>query len=194
MNKLLGSYNDVWSVNKYEIIIKAAKFKGNVLVKYICTEYGHYHDLAVDEKKRFFDTDKFVQCSFPSGNSGPVGEWAAVSGVCVKGKADSYMVNVFACDDCAGKHVCVSQCFVVWNEQRYVSGGCFNAIWYKRFVAFGIRYVPALLDLCAGGDSDNVADKREENRKQQIFWSVVCDYCGCHNRLYFGMLCKSCSG
>ena len=61
MNKLLNTYNEVWSVDKYEIIIKTFTIEKYIFIKYICDKYGCHNDFFVDEKKCGIDSDKYVQ-------------------------------------------------------------------------------------------------------------------------------------
>lgn len=60
MNKLLDTYNDVWSVNKYEIIIKTFTIRKGIFVKYLCDQSGCYNGSFIDEEKRGTNPDKFV--------------------------------------------------------------------------------------------------------------------------------------
>ena len=60
MNKLSDTYNDVWSVNKYEIISKTFTIRKDIIIQYLYDQSGYYDGSFIDEEKFGIDADKYV--------------------------------------------------------------------------------------------------------------------------------------
>ena len=61
MNKLVDTYNEIWSVGKYEIKIETFTIEIYIFIKSICDKYGCYNDFFADEEEYSFNSDKYIQ-------------------------------------------------------------------------------------------------------------------------------------